>query len=185
MTEQAAPAPTVEDLRLTVEVQQLAINRLTTEVAALTDRLADDTAALQDQLASLVASTAAPPKPGGDVPRPWSWRDLDEPSRVQLLRDVGGWLDWMLQRYPVATVVPSCWAQHPEMVEELVAAHRAWLAAYRSPEASPYAAAEWHDRWLPGLEQRLTHRWKSRRCDDGHQPTINLATTRSADEQQH
>lgn len=164
------PAVTVDDLRLTVEVQQLAINRLTGELAALADQVTEAAAGLQDQIGDLVTNgraTASPPSAG------WCWRDLDDTERRRLLAEVADWLTWLVGRYPLAASIPPCWHRHPEMVEEIIAAHRAWAAAYRSPGASPTAPAEWHERWLPGLEQRLTGRWKSRRCDDGHHPTTH------------
>lgn len=168
--------PTMEDLRLRVDVHQLGINRLTAEATKLAEQLTEVRDGLQDQIGDLVgrASRDGDPADGSgraEAARPWNWRDLDEPGRLVLMREVGGWVDWLLQRYPLTATIPPCWAKHPEMVEELIAAHRAWTAAYRSPNATAYAAAEWHDRWLPGLEQRLVHRWKSRRCDDGHQPS--------------
>jgi len=39
----------------------------------------------------------------------------------------------------------------------------------RLPPTAP--PAEWHERWLPGLELGLTRRWKSRRCVGSHHPT--------------
>lgn len=157
--------PSIEVLTMRVETQQLAINRLTDELATLADQTADALTIVVDASAADRWSTPA------EQPRPWCLRDLDEVSRERLLRTVAEWVEWLLTRYPLASAMPPCWLDHPEMVEEMVAAQQAWASAYRGADASPYGPAEWHERWLPGLEQRLTTRWKARRCEDGHRPT--------------
>jgi len=161
--------PSNEALAMRVETQQLAINRLTDELATLADQTAD---ALTVAKAATVEVLADRWAPSDQQARPWCLRDLDEVARERLLRTVADWIEWLLTRYPLSHAMPPCWPDHPEMVEEIVAAHQAWTSAYRSSDASPYGPAEWHERWLPGLEQRLTTRWKARRCEDGHRPTL-------------
>lgn len=133
-----------------VEIQQLAINRLTEELAALAAQTAEARAVVPAQT---VDSPIAVDRwlARGESARPWCLYELDAMGRERLVASVVEWLDWLLERYPLRAVIPTCWAEHPEMVEELVAAHAAWQAAYCSDDASPYAPAEWHERWLPGL----------------------------------
>lgn len=158
-----------EALAMRAETQQLAINRLTDEFATLADQTADALSIVQSAT-TLVPAADRWASPDQQV-HPWCLRDLDDVGREQLLRTVVDWVEWLLTRYPLASALSPCWLDHPEMVEEIVAAHQAWAAAYRGADASPYGPAEWHERWLPGLEQRLTTRWKARRCDEGHRPT--------------
>jgi hypothetical protein len=154
-------ADQIAALQATVEVQQIGLNRLSAEVRQLTDLLTQQPPA--------AAAEGATDAGDGEKPAPWNWRHLHERQAAALWRELADWLTWLHTRYPLADTIPGCWWRHPEMVEELTAAHAAWKAAYQSPGASPYAPGEWHDRWLPGLEQRLTGRWKTGRCTEHHQ----------------
>jgi hypothetical protein len=156
------PADELAALHATVEVQQIGLNRLSAEVRQLTDLLAH-------QPPAATATEAATDGREGEKPAPWNWRHLPERQAAALWRELADWLAWLHARYPLAETIPGCWWRHPEIVEELTAAHAAWKAAYQSPGASPYAPGEWHDRWLPGLEHRLTTRWKTGRCTEHHQ----------------
>ena len=148
-------------LQATVEVQQIGLNRLSAEVRQLTELLAHQPP----------AAVAEGPSDSeyGEKPAPWTWRNLPERQAAALWRELADWLAWLHSRYPLAETFPACWWRHPELVEELTAAHAAWKATYQSPGASPYAPGEWHDRWLPGLEHRLATRWKTGRCTEHHQ----------------
>jgi hypothetical protein len=65
--------------------------------------------------------------------------------------------------------VQACWAEHPEIVEELTALWLAWQHAYTDSDAPLTAAADWHDRWLPGLLHRLQHGAFALDCSESHQ----------------
>jgi hypothetical protein len=59
-------------------------------------------------------------------------------------------------RYPDAAAgLPDCWCWHPEILEELLWLATAWHAAYQGPTASLGAAADWHDRYRPGVVRRI------------------------------
>jgi hypothetical protein len=148
-------------LQATVEVQQIGLNRLSAEVRQLTELLAQPSPAVDVDAATNSSDV--------EKPAPWTWRNLPERKVAALFRELADWLAWLHSRYPVAETIPACWWRHPEVVEELTAAHAAWKATYQSPDASPYAPGEWHDRWLPGLEHRLATRWKTGRCTEHHQ----------------
>lgn len=79
-------------------------------------------------------------------------------------------MGWLRGRYPLANKIPPCWSEHPEIVEELTALWLAWEQAYRQRDAPLTAAADWHDRWLPGVLHRLEHGPFSLDCVRGHQP---------------
>jgi hypothetical protein len=69
---------------------------------------------------------------------------------------------------------PDCWMWHPDVVEELLWLHRAWLAAY-SPGAPGSAVGDWHDRQRPGVAARI--RAYAGMCSlEAHQPGQDRAT---------
>ena len=86
------------------------------------------------------------------------------PSRVEHARrgprrscspTLAGWVGGVYLRYPdAAQTLPECWLWHPEVVEELLWLHTAWLAAYR-PGAAGTAVGDWHDRQRPGVVRRI------------------------------
>jgi hypothetical protein len=103
------------------------------------------------------------------TPSAWCWRNLDEDSKEQLWIQLRGWVDWLRGRYPLAKRVPPCWAEHPEVVEELTALWLAWHAAYETENPPLTAPADWHDRWLPGLLTRLEHGALALPCRNNHE----------------
>ncbi len=149
-----------------------AVAGLAREVEALRRRL-DQLSRCQhrvDQLADLlarhaeaVAATTSAPA----TPEPPSWLDLPtDPGRPaesssaaraaeDLLTTLAGWVGGIYLRYPdAAQTLPECWLWHPEVVEELLWLHTAWLAAYR-PGAASTAVGDWHDRQRPGVARRI------------------------------
>lgn len=87
---------------------------------------------------------------------PW-WPDLDEPDRLDAWRSLVDWLrDSLVIHQPqFSTTLRPCWSMHPDVVDELSALHATWRAAYKNPQASPAAASEWLDRWVPGARRRI------------------------------
>ena len=114
------------------------------------------------------------------IPTAWCWRDLGPRAGEELWDQLTDWVDWVRSRYPLARKIPTCWVDHPEIVEELTALWLAWQAAYQDRNASLTAAADWHDRWLPGLLYRLEHGPFAVDCTNEHRPrpaTAYAATT--------
>jgi hypothetical protein len=63
-------------------------------------------------------------------------------------------------------MVPACWPQHPDVVAELGWLAQAWLETYRCPAGSPIrAAADWHERYLPGVLHRITQTSSAANCE--------------------
>lgn len=108
----------------------------------------------------------------------WSWQHLDPDAAETLTTELGQWVDWVRQRYPLARRIPPCWGDHPEIVEELTALWLAWQAAYAEPDSPLTAAADWHDRWLPGVLHRLEHGPFALDCADHHNPRPSSAYAR-------
>jgi hypothetical protein len=104
----------------------------------------------------------------GRSPQSWCWRYLAPHAAETLTAELADWVRWVRRRYPLARRVPPCWANHPEVVEELTALWLAWQAAYTEPDPPLTAAADWHDRWLPGVLDRLENGAFSLNCTDAH-----------------
>lgn len=85
----------------------------------------------------------------GRVSTSWCWRNIG-PAQ-ELWHQLTDWVNWIRSRYPLARKIPACWADHPEIVEELTALYAAWQYAYEDLESPLTAAADWHDRWPPGV----------------------------------
>ena len=149
-----------------------AVAGLAREVEALRRRLdgLDYLPHRVEQLADLFArqaETAAAATSSPAAPEPPSWLDLPTdpgrsaesscPARAaeDLLTTLARWVGGIYLRYPdAAQTLPECWLWHPEVVEELLWLHTAWLAAYRA-EAPGTAVGDWHDRQRPGVARRI------------------------------
>jgi len=84
-----------------------------------------------------------------------SWLTTDDVGRAwAMLADLADWLAAVYLRYPGAAL-PSCWAWHPTVVEELWWLRQAHHAAYAGPRPCWRDVADWHDRLRPGVVRRL------------------------------
>ena len=166
MTTQPGPPPSSDE-----GPSSSAVAGLAREVETLRRRL-DQLQVLPqriEQLAELLArqaeTLAAPVAPA--APAPTSWLDLPtDPHRpaesssaardaAELLTVLAGWVSGVYLRYPdAAQTLPECWPWHPEVVEELLWLHTAWLAAHQ-PMPSSTAVGDWHDRQRPGVVRRI------------------------------
>jgi hypothetical protein len=99
-----------------------------------------------------------------------SWRTIGHHGAEELWTQLTDWVAWIRNRYPHAGRIPPCWADHPEQVEELTALWLAWQHAYEDRDAPLSAAADWHDRWLPGVLYRLEHGPFALDCTNKHRP---------------
>ncbi|HEX6514911.1 MAG TPA: hypothetical protein VF049_05025 [Nocardioidaceae bacterium] len=113
--------------------------------------------------------------------RPPCWVDLTQEEAREAWRELYEWLrDVLFARYPITEQqVPPCWYLHPAAVEELSWLRTAWCAAYRNPKASPTAAGEWHDRWLPGVLRRIADEWADCGKRGGQHEEWNTKTERN------
>jgi hypothetical protein len=130
-------------------------------------RRADATAARADEheqhIRDLAEAVAKLARPGPDGPAITSWLDPARPddedeqpgeAAARLLADLAAWLRAVYLRYPGARL-PSCWAWHPAVVEELVWLRGAHLDAYRGRGASWTRVGDWHERARPGVVRRI------------------------------
>ncbi|GAA3819263.1 hypothetical protein GCM10022273_32300 [Cellulomonas soli] len=92
-----------------------------------------------------------------------------------MLEELDLWVDWLIDRYRLdQRVIPPCWHEHPELLEELAALHLAWQGAFAST-AAPDAPLHWHEHFAAATS-RLGD-WAARTgCRPrGHRPRSGLA----------
>jgi hypothetical protein len=131
-----------------------ALERRVTALAGVGRRV-DELAAMVERLAQQAAAGAATHSASKVAP---SWLDVDRAAASrwaaqEILEKLTGWVAGVYLRYSDARL-PDCWLWHPDVVEELLWLHAAWLAAY-DPDAPVSAAGDWHDRQRPGVAARI------------------------------
>jgi len=135
----AAEAAVSEQASLLAEVTDLA-----REVSRLSTRIAREDSPARGRVASA-------------HPRQPVWAAMNHDEYGDALRDLAQWVSGALfRRYPaIAVAVPPCWPGHPPVVEELDWLYWDWTAWALEPDARSRDAADWHDRWLPGVLARI------------------------------
>lgn len=131
---------------------------------------------LSELLARLTATVSSPPTQAGEATATWLAGDLDLDAATRSLTELTEWLHVVYLRYSDAArgFPHDCWPWHPDVVEELVWLRAAWMAAY-SADARVSAAADWHDRYRPGVAKRISD--YARRCSiQSHQPPVQDQT---------
>lgn len=101
---------------------------------------------------------------------PFVWSAQTPDDTLEFLDDLDRWLEWLTWRYRLDhRTAPTCWAQHPELIEELSALHLAWVTAFHSG-ANGDAPLLWHERFA-NARARIAD-WVSRTgCrPDAHRP---------------
>jgi hypothetical protein len=117
--------------------------------------LANTVAALADEVAGKHKKPAEPAAVTWLELRDGGEEAVSEWARG-LLGEVTAWVGEVFLRYPDAvTALPECWLWHPTVIEELVWLKEAWTVAYHGDTASVRGAADWHDRYRPGVVRRI------------------------------
>ena len=79
-------------------------------------------------------------------------------EREEKFGELFDWVETVLRaQYPgyLADQIRPCWPNHPEARWELAWLYQLWSAAYLAKRPAPRDAADWHDRWSPGVFRRL------------------------------
>jgi len=147
-------------------------NPLAKRVAELEANLAQATLLLA-RLAKQVTGSEGTPAPrvadngAATEPTRWPWfvlGDIEDDATFPV------WVAWLGSHYVIPetgkSIVYDCWAKHDAVVAELATLWQVWRAAFVDPKASPDAAQNWHDRWLPGFMQRRDT-WFHKDCRNG------------------
>jgi hypothetical protein len=160
---------------LTLAVLAARLSELAGQVGGLAARVDSAEAAIGEQedmlaraadLAREVARLSAAlagqqPGPGAEFrpehPRRPVWAVMKEEEYVDALRALARWVsEILLPRHPhAAPALPPCWPAHPAVVEELDWLYWDWTCWALNPQSRSRDAADWHDRWLPGVLVRV------------------------------
>jgi hypothetical protein len=97
-------------------------------------------------------------------PAQWFWLTMTDEEREAKFSELYDWVETVLrQQYPdyLADHLKPCWPNHPEARWELAWLYQLWTGTYLGARSVARDAADWHDRWTPGvigrLSQALTH----------------------------
>lgn len=147
--------------RLRREVEKLRVAREHDEEVKGLWKACTRLAERQDMLAAGAAET-----PAGSA---WMLQVGTEPDKaVELLKGLADWLAKVFLQFPNAQL-PTCWARHPWLVQELLWLRDYFMDAY-GPRGSATAQGMWHDQSLPNLLGRMQKAGVNN-CDlDEHKP---------------
>jgi hypothetical protein len=151
----AALAIHVNGLRRDLEALATKMDALTStqqEHAAVLDGIAELRRQVEQILAVLTEEDDA-------SPTTWFWLTMTEHEHDEQLAELSDWVDTVLRtQYPnyLADQIRQCWPNHPEARWELAWLYRLWSLAYLAKTPAPKDAADWHDRWSPGVIRRLS-----------------------------
>jgi hypothetical protein len=90
---------------------------------------------------------------------PLARRNATEQDRIEKHGELLDWVESVLRgQYPdyLADRIRPCWPNHPEARWELACLYQLWSLAYLVKRPAPRNAADWHDRWSPGVIRRLS-----------------------------
>lgn len=151
------------------------IRQLRHDLDALAHEATDSVASLQTRIEDIEHQSLSI----GSVRTSWCWRNIGPHGAQELWHQLTEWVTRVRSRYPLARRIPACCVNHPEIVEELTALYMAWQYAYEDLDAPRMAAADWHDRWLPGVLHRLEHGPFALDCEESHRSRPEAQYSRS------
>lgn len=96
---------------------------------------------------------------GHDAPATWFWLTMTKQEREAKFDELTDWVDTVFRvQYPDYTAgrIRPCWPNHSEARWELAWLYQQWSLAYLAETRALRDAADWHDRWSPGVIFRLT-----------------------------
>ena len=166
----AALAVRVDGLRREVESLAAKVDVLTVAQQAHTTVL-NDVAHLRSQVEQILVLLA---EQDARSPAAWFWLTMTEQERIEKHGELLDWVESVLRRqYPdyLADRIRPCWPNHPEARWELACLYQLWSLAYLVKRPAPRDAADWHDRWSPGVIRRLSE--VMRRCEGACQRRSN------------
>jgi hypothetical protein len=151
----AALAVRVDGLRRRIETLATKVDDLTStqqEHATVLDGIAE----LRHQVEQILAILD---NDDGAAPAEWFWLTMTDQKRDERFSELSDWVETVLRtQYPgyLTDQIRPCWPNHPEARWELTWLYQLWTHAYLTKRPAPKAAADWHDRWSPGVIRRLS-----------------------------
>lgn len=128
------------------------------------DRLARKQADTDATLSALTKTVKLLVEGGPGGPPMQSWLNPVDPGNpaqligpddaAYVLDDLAWWLARVYLRFDGATL-SSCWAWHPDVVEELLWLRSLHRDVYEGRMASWSKVGDWHDRYRPGVVKRI------------------------------
>lgn len=106
------------------------------------------------------------------LPRVVPWETLDAGTYHSEIADLGAWVAWLIDTYEIGPdTIPDCWANHPNLREDLSHLRTAWLLT-RHPDAGIGAAGVEWDRHRDTTLDRLRTMTGRTGCTSsaGHKP---------------
>jgi hypothetical protein len=162
-------SPSVAALAVQINALRRDVESLAAKVSTSTKMQREHASALNDiaELRHEVEQILAILSEQDDTaPATWFWLRMTEQERTEKLSELSDWVETVLRaQYPdyLADQIKPCWPNHPEAKWELAWLYHLWSAAYLSERPAPKDAADWHDRWSPGVIRRLCE--VMRRCE--------------------
>jgi hypothetical protein len=151
----AALAVRVDGLRRRIETLATKVDVLAStqqEHAVVLDGIAELRQQVEQILSILNAEDEA-------SPTDWLWLTMTDQKRDERFSELSDWVETVLRtQYPdyTAAQIRPCWPHHPEARWELSWLYQLWTRAYLTPRPAAKDAADWHDRWSPGVIRRLS-----------------------------
>jgi hypothetical protein len=155
-------SPSVAALAVHVNRLRREVDSLTAKVVALTGTqqehasVLDDIAELRQQVEQILTTLTEEDEAS---PAQWFWLRMTDQTRAEKFAELFDWVETVLRtQYPdyLADHIRSCWPNHPEARWELAWLYQQWSLTYLSKRPAPRDAADWHDRWAPGVLRRLS-----------------------------
>ena len=111
---------------------------------------------LREQVEQILAIVTGEDDPSAVT---WFWLTMSEQERTEKFSELSDWVETVLRaQYPdyLAEQIRPCWPNHPEARWELAWLYQMWSLTYLAERRVPKDAADWHDRWSPGVIRRLS-----------------------------
>ena len=183
-------APALAALAVRVDGLRCRFDTLATRLDTLTAAQQDQATALEgiaelrDSVEQILAIVG---KQDESSPAEWFWLTMADQKRGERLNELSDWVDTVLHtQYPgyLTGQIKPCWPNHLEARWELAWLYQLWTLTYLTDRSAPKDAADWHDRWLPGVLRRLSQIMRS--CEEAcqRQPsmqgTVGISATPSS-----
>lgn len=111
---------------------------------------------------------------GPNLGGPWFRELLDADQQRKLLDETTDFVMWLDRTYIKEIPrykIPSCWWQHPNVVEQMVALMVSHRATYsKKSRAVSMALVEWHERALWPVLERIKKNDSLAQCESAHKP---------------
>jgi hypothetical protein len=164
------PSPAVAALAVRVDGLRRRTETLATKIDTLTSTqqehatVLDGITELRHQVEQILAILGNDDEPS---PGAWFWLTMTDQKRDERLSELSDWVNTVLRtQYPgyLTGQIRPCWPNHPEARWELTWLYQLWTRAYLTRRPAPKDAADWHDRWTPGVIRRLSQ--IMRQCEE-------------------